>query len=153
MERWYRVFGGSGVLPAPGAILEHLAGLGARVRGDFSGVEAGWFRAELAFGGPAPLELERFLADEEGIRAELNSWAAHVESGGDSPDHVRLMERIIGTSQLFTLYQPGGGEEAPAEPLCVGLCRFLAQATGGVYQIDGQGFFAADGALLVAEVV
>ena len=31
------------------------------------------------------------------------------------------------------------------------VCRFLARATDGIYQIDGQGFFAADGTLLVTE--
>jgi hypothetical protein len=33
----------------------------------------------------------------------------------------------------------------------VGLCRFLARATDGFYQVDDEGFFEADGTLLVKE--
>ncbi len=31
------------------------------------------------------------------------------------------------------------------------ICRYLAHVTEGIYQIDGAGFFAADGRLLVSE--
>ena len=152
MGLWYRVFGRNDAPPAPGAILEHLTGLGAAVTGRFAGDEAGWFRAELVCAGEGPLGLERFLSAAEGIRAELNSWAAYLETCGDSPGHVRLMERMIQTAQLFTL----GCPDQPADPalverLCLGLCRFLARATDGVYQVDGRGFFAADGTLLLGE--
>jgi hypothetical protein len=37
------------------------------------------------------------------------------------------------------------------ERVCVGLCRFLAGATGGFYQADDEGFYEADGTLLVKE--
>ena len=37
------------------------------------------------------------------------------------------------------------------EPHAQRIRDLLAEATAGVYQIDGRGFFAADGALLVAE--
>ena len=152
MPRWYRVFGAGDVPPPPGAILEHLNGLGGAVAAHFHGDETGWFRAELALGGTVALEVERFLASEEGIRAELNSWAAWVESCGDSPAHGQLMERLIQTAQLFTLSQHEEvGDAALAERLCVGLCRFLAQATGGIYQVDGAGFFAAGGTSLLRE--
>ena len=93
----------------------------------------------------AALQLERFLAEEEGIRAELNSWAAWLETRENAPEHVRLMERMIQTKQLFTLQSIE--ESAQAERLC----RFLAEITLGVYQIDVRGFFAADGVLLVPE--
>src|SRR3954464_14159068 len=133
MKRWYRVFGGSEVQPAPGMILEHLNGLGRPVTGSFQGDEAGWLRAELTGPGLPLLELERFLAGEEGIRAELNSWAAYVESCGDSPDHFRLMERLIQTRQVFTLRCLGEGEDnTRADELCLALCRFLAGRTEGI---------------------
>ena len=152
MGLWYRVFGRGEEQPAPGAILEHLNGLGAVVRGDFAGDEAGWFRAELAFADTTPLHLERFLSSEEGIRAELNSWAAFLETCDYSPNHGWLMEWMIQTRQLFTLRRPlDHADEVLVERLCVGLCRFLARATGGFYQADDEGFFEADGTLLLQE--
>ncbi len=143
MGRWYRVFGGNDAQPAPAAILEHLQGLGASVRGDFTGDDAGWYAATIHC-DDTPLCLERFLATEEGIRAELNSWAEWLETCEDSPHHAPLMERIVQSRQLFTLC---GADERR----CAGLCRFLAEATAGLWQADGGGFFAADGTLLVGE--
>jgi len=144
MAVWYRVFGTSSAMPAPAAILDYLAGSGASVCGDFATDASGWYRADLVVDGVA-LQLERYLAEEEGIRAELNSWAAWLETRENASEHVPLMERMIQTEQLVTL---GIREEsAQAE----GLCRFLAEITSGVYQIDERGFFAVDGRLLVAE--
>jgi hypothetical protein len=142
---WYRVFGAGSEMPAPAAILDFLAGRSASVSGEFATDASGWYRADLLVDG-ASLQLERYLAEEQGIRAELNSWAAWLETHENAPEHVRLMERMIQTAQLFTLH---GGEEV--EQICLGLCRFLAGATVGVYQIDGRGFFTLDGSLLVAE--
>jgi hypothetical protein len=150
MDRWYRIFGGNDAQPAPAAILEQLQELAGGVRGDFTGDEAGWYAAVI-HAGSAVLHLERFLVTEEGIRAELNSWAAWLETCEDHPNRVPLMERIIQSRQLFTLRLPAGGEGALVERLCAVLCRFLAGVTEGVWQADGQGFFAADGTLLVPE--
>jgi hypothetical protein len=140
---WYRVFGTAPEGPAPEAILEFFNGLGAAT-GEFGGDEAGWFRAELISAGSPPLHVERFRGDEEGIRAELNSWAAWVETHEERPGHAALMERIIQAKQLFTLQ---GGDEC----LCIALCRFLATRTQGIYQIDGAGLFDADRTLLLSE--
>jgi hypothetical protein len=148
MAVWYRVFGASPEVPAPAAILEYLAGRGASVSGDFAADESGWYRADLVADGVA-LQLERFGAGEEGIRAELNSWAAWLETREDSPEHVRLMERMIQTAQLFTLHP--AEQSVGMDALCVGLCQFLARITAGLYQIDGRGLFSADGTLLVPE--
>jgi hypothetical protein len=93
-----------------------------------------------------PLALECFSADEEGVRAELNSWAAFLETC-DGPNAVPLMERAIQTRFLFTLHDPTGEFDRD----CVALCRQLAHATAGFYQIDDVGFFDADGTLLVSE--
>ena len=141
---WYRVFGASSEMPAPAAILAFLTSRCASVSGDFATDATGWYRAEL-FVDNVPLPLERYLAEEEGIRAELNSWAAWLETHENAPEHVRLMERMIQTAQLFTLHGEG------SEQVCLDLCRFLAAQTAGVYQIDERGFFAADGTLLVAQ--
>src|SRR5919197_4936890 len=152
MSRWYRVFGGNNVEPAPGAVLAHLNGLGAAVTGRFRGDADGWFEAELLVADTTPLHLERFLAGEEGIRAELNSYVAWLETREEGPHHGSLIARVVQTAQLFTLERPDGpGDADRLDRLCVGLCRFLAEATAGVYQVDGEGFFAADGVLLLGE--
>ncbi|SRR5579885_2427172 len=157
MSQWFRVFGLSAAAVEPAALLEHLHGQGLPVAGRFRGDDRGWFRAELVFAEDAPpVIVERYFADEEGIRAELNSWAAWLEEQEGNPHHGPLMERLIGTAQLFTLHQPieetSDAEDAGlVERLCLTCCRHLAAATDGVYQADHGGFFAADGALLVPE--
>jgi hypothetical protein len=157
MSQWFRVFGSAGAAVEPAALLEHLHGHGFAVAVRFRGDDRGWFRAELAFADDAPpVVVEHYFADEEGIRAELNTWAAWLEEQQDNPHAAPLMERLIGTRQLFTLHQPPEDTEdfadaALVERLCLTCCRHLAAATDGVYQADHHGFFAADGALLVPE--
>jgi hypothetical protein len=150
---WYRVFGGNDVQPEPARLLEALQQVDPDVMGKFHGDDLGWFRADLFVEpGAAPLHLERYLAEEEGLRAELNTWAAWLETATDNPDHVGLMEQMITARQVFTL-------ECPAEHLdddhvasvCLAACRFLARATGGVYQVDSQGLFTPDGILMIKE--
>ncbi len=150
MSRWYRVFAATASEPAPAALLEQLQSLGLNASARFRGDDLGWFRAELlSEGAETPLHLERYLAGEEDIRAELNSWAAWLETQENNPHHGPLMERMISAAQVFTLHE----EEADADNETLGLavCRFLARVTDGVYQVDGRGFFAADGNLLVPE--
>jgi hypothetical protein len=152
MSRWYRVFGTNEMQPEPARLLEEANAQGAAVRAKFHGDDLGWFRADLSIGDDAlPLPLERFLGSEEGIRAELNTWAAWLETQEDNPHHLRLMKHMIGTTQIFTLGPVDPDDVADLGPLCLGLCRFLARETAGVYQADGAGFFAADGTLLVPE--
>jgi hypothetical protein len=143
---WYRIFGTSDTQPEPAAVLAGLRARGHEVTGHFRGDDRGWFRAELLPAAGSPLEVECYLADEEDIRHELNSWAAWLEAAGDSEQHAGLMRHMIATSRLFTVHPADA-----ADALCVALCELLAEATAGVYQIDGRGFFAADGTLLVAE--
>ena len=145
---WYRIFARSSDVPAPEALRDFLAARRGLVSGDFVVEDSGWYRADLVVASVS-LQIERYLAGESGIRAELNSWAAWLETREDIPDCVRLMERIIQTVQLFTLR--GGEESTRTETLCVELCRFLAETTDGVYQIDERGFFDAEGVLLVSE--
>ena len=146
---WYRIFGSNDTEPSPAAVLGHLNGLGVAVSGKFHGEGGDWFGAELLVAGKVPLGVERFLASEEGIRAELNSWAAWLETCAPEAEQARLMERMIQVRQLFTLQRPD--DAAEAVPVCEALCQFLARATDGTYQIDGRGLFAADGTLLVQE--
>jgi hypothetical protein len=153
MGLWYRVFAARDEAPDPAALLAHLNALGARVEGRFQGEGAAWWSAELGFAEKTtPLHLDRFLAAEEGIRAELNSWAAYLETCDYSPQYAPLMERIIQTKQLFTLRRPvDHADEVLVERLCAGLCAYLARLSDGVWQEDGRGFFAADGTLLLQE--
>ncbi len=159
MSPWFRVFGTNDVQPAPAALLEQLHCLGIEATGKFRGDDLGWFQADLVFDADSPpLRLERYLAKEDKIRAELNTWAAWLESAEGNANYLRLMEHVIGTQQLFTLHQPIEeadeiSDDPQVEELCVGLCRFLAREIDGVYQVDHQGFFAADGTLLVPEIV
>jgi hypothetical protein len=148
MSEWFRVFGRSEAPVEMAALLEYLDALGLAVKGRFWEDDLGWFRAEFRPHADAePLLLERFLTDAEEIRAELNSWAAWLETREEWPEHLRLMEHVIQTRQLFTIPRRGEGRDGFA----VALCRYLASNAGGVYQVDGEGFFAADGTLLVEE--
>jgi hypothetical protein len=151
MGLWLRVFGKSPTAPVAEELRRCLTGV-APVTVTFEGDERGWLRAEVRFGEAAPLLLERFFSDEEGIRAELNNWAAYLETCDYEPNHVPLMERMIQTRQLFTLRRPiDHADEVLVDRLCLALCRFLAAATDGVYQADDAGFFTADGTLLLRE--
>jgi hypothetical protein len=154
MDEWYRVFGTNDAGVEPAALLSAASrSAGMQVTGRFRGDDLGWFEAELGLGGTR-LELQRFLAGEDDLRDELNSWAAWLETAEDSPDSGRLMRLMIATTQLFTLRRMDRAAdeyENLVEALCVGLSQFLAGATAGVYQVDGKGFFDAEGMLLVAE--
>lgn len=150
---WLRVFGTNDARIEPAELLEHLHSLGVEVTGHFRGDDLGWFGAELVVAaGETPLHLERFLSTEESIRAELNTWAAWLETCDYSPNHQQLMQHMASTTQLFTVRKPMDyANEILIEKLCLGLCRFLAEKTTGVYQVDNEGFFAADGTLLLKE--
>jgi hypothetical protein len=152
MPIWHRIFAASTALPDPQAVCELVQSF-ALLRGSFFEAEGSdWIAADLDLGGNEPVHLERFLATEAGIRGELNSWAAWLETREDNPHSSRLMEQMIQTAQLFLLRGPTPAEGPDAlGAACVGLCRYLAEATRGVYHIDGQGLFAADGTLLVEE--
>ncbi|MCC6418761.1 MAG: hypothetical protein IT429_11045 [Gemmataceae bacterium] len=153
MTIWYRVFASNDAHPEPAALLEHLHGTGLEVSGHFRGDDQGWFRADLSLpdeGGS--VEAECYLATEEGVRQELLTWAAWLETTAPGPVQDRLMLHLIGTRRVYTLHTGEDGADAEAtRALCAALARFLARTTEGVYQADGEGFRDAEGALLVAE--
>src|ERR1051326_7951613 len=153
MSQYFRVFGTADTEPIPAALLDHLQDRGLEIVGHFRGDDQGWFAADLVLAeDETPVRLERFLAREEGIRAELNSWGARLETMAHNPNHGWLMEHMIRTTQIFTLeLAPGDWGREPATELCVEVCQLLARLTVGVYQIDQEGFFAADGTLLLRE--
>src|SRR5208282_1746243 len=150
---WFRVFGVGDELPDPAELLKHLDGMGLKVEGRFKSDDLGWFHCDLVLpGDDRSLVLERYMADEDDIRHELSAWAAWLETVENNSYSLKLMEQMIRTKQLFTLDCPRDrAEEERVEKLCAGLCRYLAQQTQGIYQVDRQGFFAPNGKLLVRE--
>jgi hypothetical protein len=145
---WLRVFASLDGVPDPAGIESCLEGAVVSFVAD----ESGWYRAEIRCGEGSPVTMERYLADEEGIRAELNAWAAYLETLDYNPNHTALMERAIQTRQLITVRKPiDHSDEARVDRLCGALARHLANVTGGFYQIDNKGFYSADGELLVEE--
>jgi len=148
-EMYYRVFGTNASPVPPAALLEQIQHAGFAITGHFRGDAQGWFRADLVYPlADARIELERFLANEEGVRAELNTWAAWLENA----KQVQWLQHMISTTQIVTI-QPIIDEDAevPVDDFCLALCRALARETAGIYQADGQGFFTADGKMIVAE--
>jgi hypothetical protein len=150
---WFRVFGINATTPEPDELVSHLRGLGINVEGHFGGDEAGWFKADFVLANDGtPIRLERYLATEDDIRNDLNSWAAWLETIDENPVVPHLMQHLVSSQQVFTFEcSRDHFEEGPVEKLCLELCQYLARKTRGVYQIDQRGFFAPDGKLLVKE--
>jgi hypothetical protein len=137
---WCRVFAALDTVPGQAGLEACLAGLCC----SFAADAAGWYRAECVCAEGPAVVVERYTADEEGIRAELNAWAGYLETKETSARQTALMERAIQARQLFTV-------EAADERAAEALCRYLAGVTDGFFQVDERGFFAADGCLLVAD--
>ncbi|QEL13966.1 hypothetical protein [Limnoglobus roseus] len=150
---WHRIFGHSLDSPSPAALAENLHALGIGVEPHFRGDDLGWTRGELLLpGGGTPILLERYLTEEDDLRDMLNTFAAELETMTHSPNNVKLMEHVINTKQLVTLRKPiDHADESRLDATVQAVVQFLAAGTGGVYQIDGKGWFATDGTLLVQE--
>jgi hypothetical protein len=149
VETFLRIFSRDEATPDPGVLLAALAALGLNLQGNFEGDAEGWFLAELTLPSGEVLPLERYLAHEEGIRNELNAWAAVLEGREQLPQAAVLMERVIQSWQLFVLPAHVGRAASPEVALLI--CRTLATLTNGFYQLDGEGFFDASGTLLEPE--
>jgi hypothetical protein len=151
----FRIFALTDDPVPPAELLAHLHAAGLPVEGRFrgDGPDPGrWFAADLALPGASPVVVERYLTDEDALRDELNTWAAWLETAEWSPHAGRLMGQVVAARQLFAWRRPvDHADESRLDRLGQELARFLAGRTGGFYQIDGQGFFAADGELLVQE--
>lgn len=137
---WHRVFGANQAQVELDPFLQKWNAWSV----DYHRDDQGWYRAEIRLSETAPpLIVDRYLAKEEGIRAELNTWAAWLEI--HAPDPEPLMQRMIGASQIFA-FQTSGDDFVRA------LCQFLAQETDGLWQVDGFGFFDGQSNLVIAEV-
>jgi len=63
-----------------------------------------------------------------------------------------MMARVIQTKQMVTLRKPyDHADEVNLDVTVLAVCRYLAANCDGVYQIDGEGWFAADGTVIVQE--
>ncbi|MFO0877397.1 MAG: hypothetical protein U0840_08480 [Gemmataceae bacterium] len=143
---WYRVFCALQTAPSLVELQQVLARLGVSVSATLESDGDDWESARLHL-GDCTLELHRYLADQEGIRTELNSWAGVLEMWADHAISRGLMERTIQARQLIYFEA-----SAPAlESLGLVLASHLASALDGFFQVDGQGFFTADGVLRVSE--
>ncbi len=150
---WHRAFCRSPEQVSPAALLEHLHATGLPVVPHFRGDDLGWTAGELVLpGGGTSVQLARYLTKEDDLRDELNAFAAELETLSFNPNSTALMTHVIQTQQLVTLRRPlDHADEVTLDRVCVEAMRFLARTADGVYQIDGQGWFAADGTLLVEE--
>ncbi|MBX9579960.1 MAG: hypothetical protein K2X87_06590 [Gemmataceae bacterium] len=150
---WHRVFGRLAAEVPPAALAGHLHAAGLPVEPHFKGDDLGWTAGELRMPGlGTPVLLDRYLTAEDDLRADLNAYAAELETQGHSPHAPRLMQHVIQTQQLVTIREPvAASDEVALEKLLDETCRFLAARTDGVYQVDGRGWFAPDGTLLVEE--
>lgn len=150
-KMWFRVFGGAETTPTPAQILATGQQFDPGLRGQFAGDLQGWFRATLTTRDGEHLAIERYLAEEEGIRQELNTWAAWLETQEHNPRTHSVMQQVIAARQIFTIEPPADDPEEWLLQLCRGLAQHLAAVTAGIYQWDGAGFFDAQGTLLVRE--
>src|SRR3954468_6148693 len=101
---WLPVFGTSDATPDPDGLLAHLRSLNLPVTGHFRGDDLGWFACELRLpGGGTPVYLERYSTAADGLRDDLNTWAAWLETQDHDPNHLSLMQRVIATRQMVTV--------------------------------------------------
>jgi hypothetical protein len=148
-DPWYRVFARAAGPVPPAVVLADLQLDGAPVAGHFRGDEEGWYRCELhTTPDIGPLIVECYRGTEAGVRPELQSWAAYLDAL-DSPAAQELMATVSCAAQVFTARQ----HDPRAAEVLQQLCRNLAGATDGVYQIDGEGFFWSNGVLALGEIV
>src|SRR5205814_6339021 len=147
----HRVFGTTKQQPDPTLLLQHLQHAGFDVNGQFRRDDLGWFSADVAYdAGAEPLRIEHYLSGESGLRSELKRWTAWIETLSTNVHQDRLLDQLGRTAQVFTLTQPVNlsilGRIMEMGRVA---CRFLARETAGLYLMDGQGIFAADGTSLV----
>ncbi len=148
---WHRVFGILEDEPGTAHLCAELARNGVDVRPAFRGDDLGWFEARLELvGRSAVLQVNRYLVAEERMRSDLNSWCAWLETLPEGASRDSVLDSLVATTQVFTIFEDALDEEA-ASPACGILTRWLAQKLGGVYQIDGKGFFDSSGRLMVEE--
>ncbi|MGL4423893.1 MAG: hypothetical protein ACRCZF_24775 [Gemmataceae bacterium] len=149
---WYRVFGATAAACAPSHIAAALAAAGLPIQPHFRGDDLGWTTGQLLWPPEPPIDLARYLTKEDDLRADLNAYAAELETMNYHPAHLKLMERVIQAQQLITIRKPvSAADESRLEEILMVLVQHLAQACDGVIQIDGVGWHDGAGTLLLPE--
>lgn len=152
MSLWYRVFARSESAADHVALAELAQNIHPGTTCHFGADGAGWFSCEVRLPDGAVLNLDRYLVAEEGVRRDLNTWAAWVETCDYSDRVDELMERIIQSQQFFTLRRPlAAANDLAIEKLATGICRHLATALDGIWQADGDGLYDASGEKILQE--
>ena len=145
---WYRVFCRSAFEVTPPELLAGVGATDSRFRGD----DLGWTAGEVILGKGTPVYVERYLTDTDDLRDELNTWAAYLETLDYSTQNAPLMERVIQARQLVTVRKPlDHANEIEVERVCLAICEKFAQAADGIYQVEGDGWYAANGILILKE--
>jgi hypothetical protein len=145
---WHRVFCRSTDEVPPAVLAAALHETGFPVAPHFKGDGLGWTRGDLWLHGAAAVAVERFLTAEDGLRPDLNAFAAELEAADAGPGTADLMRRVIQTQQLITV---SAAEGVAADELVTAVCQFFATASDGVVLAEGRGWFDATGALLHPE--
>ena len=152
MGLWMRIFARSEAVIDPVLLAEKVAQWLPGTTCHFGADGAGWFHLEIRPPSGGPIQLDRYHCEEEGLRRDLNTWAAWVETCDYCPDAPNLMERVIQSRQFFTVMRSlDTPDESGVDRLCEGLCQYLSTELDGIWQADGQGLKGADGTLLLQE--
>ncbi len=148
---WCRIFALSETAPEPEAIVQHVRSYGSDAEVKADSDDRGWFHLELATSVGVFLLIDRYFA-EEGIRDDLNTWAAWLEENAGA-EADRLMQHMISTRQMITMRREDRGRDQPSRDICHDMAVYLACFSDGVYQVDDEGFFDARGKQIVREAV
>lgn len=149
---WQRIFLAEALPVDAEELLESVRAAGFRIAAQFRRDEQGWFEGLLVEeDSEAAVEIRRYLAGEDGIRQELNGWAAWVEEILPEEEATPWLIRFIGAKEVVTLRCLEEGDPEAAAPLMDCLARSVAAAGGGFRQVDGVGLLDAAGNLLVRE--
>ena len=148
MAGWFRVFLLQEDGPKPSGIMECLQSLIPEVKGKFRTDEDGWFQLIIDHSSIGELIIDHFLTSEKGVRSEINTWAAWLES----KQQFDLMERIIQVKQILSFEVTPEMEDNVSDSLVYKrLALALAALAEGIVHIDAVGFLEPDGTLLIED--
>ena len=148
MAGWFRVFLLQEEGPEPFRIMECLQSLVPEVKGKFRTDEDGWFQLILDHSSIGELTIDHFLTSEKGVRAEINTWAAWLES----KQQFDLMERIIQVKQILSFEVTPEMDDNVSDALVYKrLALALAALAEGFVHMDGVGFLEPDGTVLIED--
>lgn len=144
---WCRIFAAIEDEIPPDMLAEAVYQAGLSAEPHFRGDDLGWTAGDFRDSQKGTMiRLERYLVEHDAIREDLNICAAAIEPI-DHPNVPLLMRLIIQARQLITL-----NADDPEAPLRELAC-FIASRLDGLIEMDGQGWFNAQGELLLPETL